>query len=357
MQVQVPITITGWSADEPQPGLVRCTLVDAHDVAHAFVDKVAVVTDAPLDARAAYPQPGVIAATVVGTDGALRVDPTIPWGLELPIVEVDRVALGAVTVYLPDASEPACWCSTDLAALFGVATSADAVTRLREAWRQRGRGRLDLDAEADAVLVRAGKDAIIAAVVLIQELAGRALDAGVVDDTRRALRAYRRPAARPWRVGDVFTIPLPDGSSGFGQVLWEDTFAAGSGVRAPTCALLDHRATGGVPELLELVTAPTVAILHVASRHLDRGTWRVVGNHPPVDDPFAGPHGRPGTPGAVSWDGLEVLAAAWFGLTPWNAWAVPYERSLLPGRRPASPWLLSEADVARWRAGERLTRR
>jgi hypothetical protein len=70
-------------ADDWQPGWVECRLTDAHGRLWSFVEKVPVVTSAPLDSSSIYPQPGVIACEVVErVGGVVRIDTTRPWGVE-----------------------------------------------------------------------------------------------------------------------------------------------------------------------------------------------------------------------------------------------------------------------------------
>ncbi len=80
------IDITGF-VDDSQPGWVELRLVDAAGVTHVFIEKVPVVSDLALDRNSRYPQPGVLACTLVersiGDDGSLRliVDTARPWGV------------------------------------------------------------------------------------------------------------------------------------------------------------------------------------------------------------------------------------------------------------------------------------
>ncbi len=256
------------------------------------------------------------------------------------------IELGGVVIWLPTAGEPKCNIVQDLAGPFGLETNHDAMVRLRRAWREGAyRGRLDLDCESDFVSIYAGRDAIVDAAVLITRLAIsgrlRAVSDQDVSRVRAEVSAYRRPPRRPWEVGDVFAVPLDDGSFAFGQVLWEDC-------REPTCALFEHRSVAPETDLDEALTSRTLAILHVSSEHLDAGEWQVVGRHPPMNDPFSGPCGRPGTVGCTSWDGLDTLANAWYGLTPWNvAYRDDYlEQFLMPAiERPAAAVMLGKDEL------------
>lgn len=74
-----------------------------------------------------------------------------------------------------------------------------------------------------------------------------------------------------------------------------------------------------------------------------------MGSLKPLADPYKGPCGHPSEVGGRSWDGLEVLANAFFGLAPWNAFAKEtyLDGFLLAGvGRPASAVMLDEAERA-----------
>jgi hypothetical protein len=49
-------TIVRYIGDEPQPGIVECTLEDAHGRQWSFVEKTAIVSAEPLDASTSYPR-------------------------------------------------------------------------------------------------------------------------------------------------------------------------------------------------------------------------------------------------------------------------------------------------------------
>jgi hypothetical protein len=74
--------------DDSQPGWVECKLTDAEGAQHLFVEKVPVVTGAPLDSASTYPQPGFLACVIVGrlaqNDGSelLIIDTQTSWSAE-----------------------------------------------------------------------------------------------------------------------------------------------------------------------------------------------------------------------------------------------------------------------------------
>src|SRR6185312_4777670 len=236
----------------------------------------------------------------------------------------------------------------DLAELFGVRTNREALNRLQTAWRtEGGRGMLGADREADRVSLFASRDSIVDVALLIDRLTVPSLRrASTVEEVARVraiVKTYKRPPRFRWEVGDVFAVPLKDGSFGFGQVLWEQTFSERTEIRAPTCALLDLRAQELPKSLGTALASRVVAILHVQSHHLDEQEWTVIGRDSPVADPFSGPCGHPGKVGSVSWDGLEVISGAWHGLEPWND-KYRFEDYLIPGiTRPDRALMVARA--------------
>ena len=82
-----------------------------------------------------------------------------------------------------------------------------------------------------------------------------------------------------------------------------------------------------------------LAVLHVNEDHLTAGEWPIIGHLQPMAEPYSGPCGHPFKTGGRSWDGLETLANAYFGLAPWNAFHKDdyLDAFLLPGvLRPAA---------------------
>ncbi len=261
----------------------------------------------------------------------------------------DSMQVGFLTISLPSASSRECSIMHDLAGVFSLQHNNEALEKFREAWRASGsRRRLDCDHEADNVFICGGRDAILDAAVLIHRLAGQEVSEDEVKKSRSRLKVHKRPKPKLWNVGDVFAAPLGDGTYAFGQVLWNP-----ADFNAPTCALFEHRAATTSVAVDETLTSPTLTILHVQSDSLDEGRWQVIGNADPINDPFSGPCGHPHRVGGKSWDGLETLARAWWGLDPWNIYYKPtfLDFYLLPGiERSQHAQLLSESELEAHRA-------
>ena len=224
--------------------------------------------------------------------------------------------IGFLTIALPSVSCRNCSLMHDLAGVLDVEFNHRALGVFTEAWRAEGhRRKLSVDHEADFVCMEGGRDAILEAAVLIHRLAGQEISADEVENARTRLKAHKRPKPKPWCLGDVFAVPLSDGSNAFGQVLWSP-----AEVKAPTCALFEHRAPEANADLEEVLTSRTLSITHESSEPLDAGRWSVIGRHDVIDDPFGGPCSKPGEVGAIHSNTLESLAHAWWGLFPWNSW-------------------------------------
>ena len=74
--------------EDSQPGWVEARLRDASGRNWVFVEKVSILTEAPLGLESEYPQPGVIACEVIrawrdeGGREVNAIDTSIPWGVE-----------------------------------------------------------------------------------------------------------------------------------------------------------------------------------------------------------------------------------------------------------------------------------
>lgn len=249
----------------------------------------------------------------------------------------DRVALGAVSILLPDAANPRFAIVEDLSRKFGLGPleNYEAAKALRTHLREQGarHRRIEIDAEAQTTFIFAAKanDIVEAASAINALCKGRHRRPVANRDLRRALDLLQSaivPKSVTISIGDVFIIPLRG----------TDLFACGQLVaqlapeQATTC-LFDIRFVRSrrVPTLESIVGSPVVAILHGTDSDLVRGRWPIIGSIKPKVAPFSGPCGHPFRAGGVSWDGLQLLAEAFFGARPWRSELDEY---LMPGMRP-----------------------
>ncbi len=56
MTIAIRVSIVRWVADEPQPGIVECSLTDRFGSEWTFIEKSAVVSSTSVHNNSAYPQ-------------------------------------------------------------------------------------------------------------------------------------------------------------------------------------------------------------------------------------------------------------------------------------------------------------
>jgi len=140
----------------------------------------------------------------------------------------------------------------------------------------------------------------------------------------------RNKNKQDWTIGDLFAIPLSDGTSGYGQVVAEEPAV----LRSVSIAVFGLRTPANF-ELPELALDAVIACLFVTSDLLSNGTWGVVGNQPPVVPQDSLPYEATRSSG---WIGAKVIGSrnitsfleAFHLLRPWNDFADPqYSDKLL----------------------------
>jgi len=149
-----------------------------------------------------------------------------------------------------------------------------------------------------------------------------------------------REGEQTWAVGDVFALPLSDGSAIVGQIVGREA----SALNSVTIALFDVKCAADevMARSRDLQLAQAFAILFVTRDLFDAGTWKVVGSRavvvPRAMQPYE--HTR-----ASGWVGAKItgsgivneFADAFYGLAPWDDWAQrDYLDGLLvdPSRKP-----------------------
>lgn len=252
--------------------------------------------------------------------------------------------LGVCTLHGPTVRYKRCSIFDNMAELFGTETNEDAAQLLRREWQKlRDPAKLDPDAESDYVSVLVAKAHVVTLAVLINRLAKAELQAQDIADAEKAVKSWKQPRAFPWKVGDLFSMQLSPTLTAYGQVL--DDFAR---YRWPSCVLFSLSTSGELATPEQVLQSTPISILHVQSDELDDQSWRVFANANPVLDAGSGPCGRLGTKGSSSWHGLDILAKAWFGLTPWNKFGEDcyLDKKLLSGvKRPENTIMLDRPEL------------
>ena len=83
----VGVSIDAYVSDDPQPGIVRCSLDDAAGRRWEFLEKVPIVSVADLSSSSVFPQRGEIACVVLSKSSGkgrqiARIDTSKPWAVE-----------------------------------------------------------------------------------------------------------------------------------------------------------------------------------------------------------------------------------------------------------------------------------
>jgi len=237
-------------------------------------------------------------------------------------IENNTLKFFAFDILMPDESCSRFGIFHDLAALFGLEYNAEAVKLLRKTLRASDKDpkrKARIDWEADRVSITTAQAGVILVVAeTINELSApefrQPFDEAASSQLLDLLTSWERPRPKKWKVGDVFCIPLRDGSFAYGQVLAQD-------YRTPTCSLFELRTEQMQRDWQVVPKSRIITILHLGPELLDKGIWVVLGNQPVSADPDSGPGGRQGQIGCRSFGAnkLVQLAEAYHGLIPWNS--------------------------------------
>jgi hypothetical protein len=141
-----------------------------------------------------------------------------------------------------------------------------------------------------------------------------------------------------WSIGDVFAIPLEDGTFGVGQIIGYEPQALNSAA----IALFDLKLSKIGDDPPDVDAAGIFAMLFSTRELLDSGVWRVLGQKPvPVPDrdhPYERLRSKGFIGAAIEGAGIvRRFVNAYFGLAPWNPYKDPeyFDKLLIePAKRP-----------------------
>ena len=251
---------------------------------------------------------------------------------------------GEIEILLPDASTSYFFIDEDLAELFKLETNNEAVKLLRKTVREKVEPnlykRIGFDYESSAVIIRTTNAELILEIArIINELANVNLSEEEINSAKNQLLSHKRPKKQKWKVGDIFQVPLENGTYGFGQVVW-------TSYTHPVCGLFDINKTD-VPTLEEIVSNPFISILSLTPNSLDNHSWKVLGNMNVRVQKKDVPKKFIGITTDFTSGILEELANAFYGVTPWNVFAEEdfFDEILLPTvKRPSTAKVLSSSE-------------
>jgi hypothetical protein len=162
-------------------------------------------------------------------------------------------------------------------------------------------------------------------------------------------------ARKTWDVGNLFAVPLADGSFSLGQVVGREAQVLNS----ITCAFYRTRVSASALANVRAVPAASelIAIQFTTKDSLTRRFWKVLGAYPVELPRHLFPHEDKR---AHNWIGAEMFGSgnmvnflnAYFGLKPWNVMFEEdyYDQLLAPGvSRPRTAIVLSASDREAYR--------
>lgn len=256
----------------------------------------------------------------------------------------DQAIYGNVIIVFPTATSAVFYIFQDLAELFGCAYQEDAVTVLKQklATMSALKPKPVYDCEADMVSISSRSAETIFTIATVMNsltVAPKQMKATEVERAKilQRMRTWKRPQAKPWKVGDVFTVPLKDQTFMFGQVV-------GLHGTWPTCALFELRKTVEQIALDELMVSRAIAVINTDNAGLASGNNVVVAHYELLVD---SKHAKQNSTSDCRL--LTNLGNAYYGLEPWNRHYDErrYDKILLPHIvRPNTAWVLNTTERA-----------
>lgn len=128
-----------------------------------------------------------------------------------------------------------------------------------------------------------------------------------------------------WSIGDIFVVPLKDGSECLGQVVGREP----SVLNSVAIALFDAKGRWSQGEALPPLDMPNVFSALLATRDLlDSGRWIVLGKKAVGLAPEQRPYENLRESGFIGAKvrgsaNVEEFVNAYYGLMPWDDWYVP----------------------------------
>ena len=179
--------------------------------------------------------------------------------------------VGKVNIHLPDYSSKEFYIFEDLAVLFNFETNYEAKNYINEKLKENGiTKKVSIDSESDFVSIRTKSHRLILDIaILINEIANVSLDKKSIKDLESMLTSVKPPKKQKWKLGDIFTITIEDGTFFFGQIV--DLIEGIS----PICVVFDLNKSES-PTLQEIVSSEIIAAASISSFYLNDYTYKVI---------------------------------------------------------------------------------
>ncbi|PEJ70287.1 hypothetical protein CN888_23040 [Bacillus wiedmannii] len=179
--------------------------------------------------------------------------------------------VGKIRMFIPDFSSKGYIIFEDLAGILDLETNYDAMVFIRNQVKEAGiKGKVCFDSESDCVEIYStnGKT-LLQVAILVNELIDEEFTFANKREYEQFIGSWKRPKKQKWKVGDIFSIPLPNETYFFGQIveLMEDVF--------PLCVIFDlHLKT--VPTKEDIDNANILTALMLNGMVFDDYTLKVI---------------------------------------------------------------------------------
>ena len=245
-----------------------------------------------------------------------------------------EVKIGILKIYFPDASSSDFFINEDLAEMFGFETSKETAKYVRKKLKEKMDSsfkRLKIDYETNGIFITSKKgEGVVEAAIIINELINFTLDNSVVTEVMELVKNFKRPKKQKWDVGDIFNLPLFNGSFAYGQIIKNnDGF--------PICCLFTLN-SNEIKDIKSIISSKIVSVLPISPYSLDNHDWKIIGNTDVLVDIEEVVKGQPKkykrriTRSTFPDESLRNLSEALIGIRPWNENVDEenYDKMLLP---------------------------
>jgi hypothetical protein len=136
----------------------------------------------------------------------------------------------------------------------------------------------------------------------------RELSDGELESIYGQLKKWKKPPKQKWRIGDVFSIPLLDGSFSFGQIVGTHLTP-----KCPILALFEIKQKLNTITTEALIEVRVLAVWNSDDEYIANHKYKVLFNHEPITSP-ENVKEKKQSGGA----NIHNLANVFFGLEPYN---------------------------------------
>ncbi|SIS39805.1 Immunity protein 26 [Chryseobacterium joostei] len=217
-------------------------------------------------------------------------------------------------IQLPDKSSAEFSIFEDLAELFGQEFQTEAVGILKDALKSPDlKPKPNIDYESDFVQVSSkNADAIFTVAKTIYQLTvpekRTEITEAELDDIYNQLKKWKRPPKQKWEIGDVFSVPLLDGTFSFGQIVGTHSTAT-----SPVLTLFEIKQEKDNITTEELIIARVLSVWNADEEPIVSHQYKILFNEELLVSPEKVKNKK--RSGGAD---LHVLANVYFGLEPYN---------------------------------------